>query len=65
MRLVDVYERQPSTGFAQPGEAKYQRPQSGAVNVSDLLEIQDDIDLAGLTQRRQLCHAVPDPRDPK
>jgi hypothetical protein len=36
--------------LAQSGEREYQRPQPGAVNVADLLEIQDYTDLAGLIQ---------------
>ena len=57
MRPIEVYQRQPSTGLAQPGESKYQRPQSSAVNLADVLEIQDDIDLAGLMQCRDSLSA--------
>src|ERR1017187_3249308 len=39
MRPIDVGQRQLSTSLAQPGESKYQRPQSGAVNVADVFEI--------------------------
>ena len=36
---LEVYQRRPPTGLAQPGESKYQRPQSGAVNLADVFEI--------------------------
>ena len=44
---------QPSTGLAQLGQPEDQRPQPGAVSVADILEIQHDIDLAGLMQGAQ------------
>lgn len=39
MRPIDVYQRQPSTGLAKPGESKYQRPQSSAVDLADVLNL--------------------------
>ena len=47
------YEHQPSTCLAQPGESKYQRSQSSAIDFADVVEIQHDPDLAGLMQLRQ------------
>lgn len=39
VRSIHVEERQPSTSLAQPGEPKYQRSQSSAVNVADVFEV--------------------------
>jgi hypothetical protein len=50
MRVIQIYQRQPFTHLAQPRQSKHQSPQPSAVNVADILEIQDYIDLAGLTQ---------------
>src|ERR1051325_6058646 len=53
MRPIEIYQSQSSTRLAQPGKSKYQRPQSSAVNLADVLEIQYYIDLAGLMQCRE------------
>jgi hypothetical protein len=56
MLPVDVQQRQPHTGFAQLGELEYQGAQAGAINVGDLVGVQNDIHLTGFMQCSQ---AVP------